>query len=94
MAKLQFVPAPNFNGDVQFKFTVNDGHEDSQEATNTLHIDAVKDAAQISRKLILAMLNKATVASGDMSPDYAHKAKGQKLGQAALSVSGGQVRHH
>ncbi|NOI75611.1 tandem-95 repeat protein [Vibrio coralliilyticus] len=48
IAKLQFVPTPNFNGDVQFKFTVNDGHVDSQEATNTLHIDAVNDAAQFT----------------------------------------------
>ncbi|MGR5215394.1 VCBS domain-containing protein [Vibrio harveyi] len=48
IAKLQFVPTPNFNGDVQFKFTVNDGHVDSQEAINTLHIDAVSDAAQFT----------------------------------------------
>ncbi|MDC5813117.1 VCBS domain-containing protein, partial [Vibrio europaeus] len=48
VAKLQFVPTPNFNGDVQFKFTVNDGHVDSQEATSTLHIDAVSDAAQFT----------------------------------------------
>ncbi|WP_239060195.1 VCBS domain-containing protein [Aliivibrio fischeri] len=48
IGKLQFVPAPNFNGDVQFKFTVNDGHTDSQEATNTLHFDAVGDAAVIT----------------------------------------------
>ncbi|NOI80975.1 tandem-95 repeat protein [Vibrio tubiashii] len=48
ITKLQFVPTPNFNGDVQFKFTVNDGHVDSQEATNTLHIDAVSDAAQFT----------------------------------------------
>ncbi|MGI9887480.1 VCBS domain-containing protein [Vibrio chagasii] len=48
IAKLQFVPTPNFNGDVQFKFTVNDGHVDSKEATNTLHIDAVSDTATIS----------------------------------------------
>ncbi|NOH35660.1 VCBS domain-containing protein [Vibrio chagasii] len=48
IAKLQFVPTPNFNGDVQFKFTVNDGHVDSQEATNTLHIDAISDAAQFT----------------------------------------------
>ncbi|MCK8044963.1 VCBS domain-containing protein [Shewanella sp. 1CM18E] len=68
IAKLQFVPAHNFNGDVQFKFTVNDGHIDSQEATNTLHFNAVGDAAIISG-----------TATGDvyehvdpnMSPDYA-----------------------
>ncbi|MDL5027309.1 VCBS domain-containing protein [Vibrio sp. TMPB1044] len=45
IAKLQFVPAQDFNGDVQFKFTVNDGHVDSLKATNTLHIDAVNDTA-------------------------------------------------
>ncbi|KLN65334.1 VCBS domain-containing protein [Vibrio sp. VPAP30] len=48
IAKLQFVPAPDFNGDVQFKFTVSDGHASSAEATNTLHIDAVSDAATIT----------------------------------------------
>ncbi|MDN3684820.1 VCBS domain-containing protein [Vibrio sinaloensis] len=48
IAKLQFVPATDFNGDVQFKFTVNDGHASSAEATNTLHIDAVGDAATIA----------------------------------------------
>nr|WP_241762376.1 VCBS domain-containing protein [Vibrio tubiashii] len=48
IAKLQFVPATDFNGDVQFRFTVNDGHASSAEATNTLHIDAVGDAATIS----------------------------------------------
>ncbi|WP_295891466.1 VCBS domain-containing protein [uncultured Vibrio sp.] len=48
ISKLQFVPAQDFNGDVQFKFTVNDGHENSLEATNTLHIDPVADAATIA----------------------------------------------
>ncbi|WED25381.1 VCBS domain-containing protein [Vibrio sp. DW001] len=48
ISKLQFVPAQDFNGDVQFKYTVNDGHVDSQKATNTLHIDAVSDAAKIT----------------------------------------------
>ncbi|CAH7251332.1 conserved hypothetical protein [Vibrio chagasii] len=86
IAKLQFVPAPNFNGDVQFKFTVNDGHVDSQEATNTLHIDAVKDAAQISG-VDTGDVNEGHSSFGDMSPDYAHKGMA-KLGQAALSVSG------
>ncbi|MEG3695635.1 VCBS domain-containing protein, partial [Vibrio coralliirubri] len=48
ITKLQFVPAQDFNGDVQFKYTVNDGHDDSQEATNTLHIDAIGDKAVIT----------------------------------------------
>ncbi|WP_373953843.1 VCBS domain-containing protein [Vibrio pomeroyi] len=48
ITKLQFVPAPDFNGDVPFKFTVNDGHTDSQQATHTLHIDPVSDAAKIT----------------------------------------------
>ncbi|WP_228012879.1 VCBS domain-containing protein, partial [Vibrio sp. OPT18] len=48
ISKLQFVPTQDFNGDVQFKFTVNDGHENSLEATNTLHIDPVADAATIA----------------------------------------------
>ncbi|MEZ9997331.1 VCBS domain-containing protein [Vibrio lentus] len=48
ISKLQFVPAQDFNGDVQFKYTVNDGHVDSLETTNTLHIDPVADAATFS----------------------------------------------
>ncbi|MDD9176156.1 tandem-95 repeat protein [Aliivibrio finisterrensis] len=48
ISKLQFVPAQDFNGDVQFKYTVNDGHTDSTEATNTLHVDAVGDKAVIT----------------------------------------------
>ncbi|WP_349237410.1 VCBS domain-containing protein [Vibrio crassostreae] len=45
ISKLQFVPTQDFNGDVQFKYTVNDGHADSLETTNTLRIDPVADAA-------------------------------------------------
>ncbi|MFM2594720.1 VCBS domain-containing protein [Vibrio harveyi] len=67
IAKLQFVPNPNFNGDVQFKFTVNDGHIDSQEATNTLHIDAVSDVAKISGT-DTGDVYESTYA--DRSPDY------------------------
>ncbi|MCG9786869.1 VCBS domain-containing protein [Vibrio mediterranei] len=48
ISKLQFIPAQDFNGDVQFKYTVSDGHTDSAEATNTLHIDAVGDKAVIT----------------------------------------------
>ncbi|USD42311.1 VCBS domain-containing protein [Vibrio sp. SCSIO 43135] len=47
ITKLQFVPATNFNGDMTFKYTVNDGHTDSAETSNTLHIAPVKDAATI-----------------------------------------------
>ncbi|MCW8334752.1 VCBS domain-containing protein [Vibrio paucivorans] len=47
ITKLQFVPATNFNGDMTFKYTVNDGHTDSSETSNTLHIAPVKDAATI-----------------------------------------------
>ncbi|PKH87756.1 VCBS domain-containing protein [Colwellia sp. Bg11-28] len=47
ISKLQFVPTNNFNGDVNFSYTVNDGLTDSQEATNTLHINPVNDAATI-----------------------------------------------
>ncbi|WP_028111994.1 VCBS domain-containing protein, partial [Ferrimonas kyonanensis] len=67
IAKLQFVPTTDFNGDVQFKFTVNDGHVDSQKATNTLHIDAVSDAAQISGT-DTGDVYESTYA--DRSPDY------------------------
>ncbi|AAZ27956.1 VCBS domain-containing protein [Colwellia psychrerythraea] len=45
ISKLQFVPTNDFNGDLNFSYTVNDGHTDSQEATNTLHINPVNDVA-------------------------------------------------
>ncbi|MFA0626888.1 VCBS domain-containing protein [Vibrio sp. 10N.222.49.A3] len=48
ISKLQFVPAKDFNGDVQFKYTVSDGRTDSVEATNTLHIANTDDASVIS----------------------------------------------
>ncbi|PTP82218.1 VCBS domain-containing protein [Vibrio splendidus] len=66
--KLQFVPAQDFNGDVQFKYTVNDGHVDSQEATNTLHIDAIGDKAVISGVDTGDVYENR---NPDMSPDFA-----------------------
>ncbi|WP_269147794.1 VCBS domain-containing protein [Vibrio coralliirubri] len=68
ISKLQFVPAQDFNGDVQFKYTVNDGHTDSQEATNTLHIDAVGDKAVISGVDTGDVYENR---NPDMSPDFA-----------------------
>ncbi|WP_425610846.1 VCBS domain-containing protein [Vibrio splendidus] len=68
ISKLQFVPAQDFNGDVQFKYTVNDGHVDSQEATNTLHIDAVGDKAVISGVDTGDVYENR---NPDMSPDFA-----------------------
>ncbi|MGF1851557.1 VCBS domain-containing protein [Vibrio satsumensis] len=68
ISRLQFVPAQDFNGDVQFKYTVNDGHTDSAEATNTLHIDAVGD------KAVIAGVDTGDVYENrnpDMSPDFA-----------------------
>ncbi len=47
ISKLQFVPTHNFNGDVDFSYTVNDGRADSAKATNTLHITPANDAASI-----------------------------------------------
>ncbi|WP_157939213.1 VCBS domain-containing protein [Vibrio splendidus] len=68
ISKLQFIPAQDFNGDVQFKYTVNDGHTDSAEATNTLHIDAVGD------KAVITGVDTGDVHENrnpDMSPDFA-----------------------
>ncbi|PKH57741.1 VCBS domain-containing protein [Shewanella sp. Bg11-22] len=48
ISKMQFVPVKDFNGDVDFKYTVNDGHADSVEASNTIHIEPVADLAIIS----------------------------------------------
>ncbi|WP_244298264.1 VCBS domain-containing protein [Aliivibrio finisterrensis] len=82
ISKLQFVPAQDFNGDVQFKYTVNDGHTDSTEATNTLHIDAVGDVAVVTGVDIgdvheghgyTAPDGSMSVGSvDDRSPDYMH----------------------
>ncbi|MEZ9388233.1 VCBS domain-containing protein [Vibrio lentus] len=68
ISKLQFIPAQDFNGDVQFKYTVNDGHTDSAEATNTLHIDAVGDKAVISGVDTGDVYENR---NPDMSPDFA-----------------------
>ncbi|WP_086968251.1 VCBS domain-containing protein [Vibrio coralliirubri] len=70
ITKLQFVPAQDFNGDVQFKYTVNDGHVDSQEATNTLHIDAVGDAAVITGTTT-GDVDEGHGTYHDRSPNYA-----------------------
>ncbi|WP_242620384.1 VCBS domain-containing protein [Shewanella maritima] len=43
ISKLQFIPAKDFNGDVQFTFTVNDGHVDSAPAKTSIHIASVDD---------------------------------------------------
>ena len=86
ISKLQFVPAQDFNGDVQFKYTVNDGHTDSTEATNTLHFDAVGDVAVITGTTT-GDVDEGHGSFGDMSPDYAQPGMA-KLGQSALTVDG------
>ncbi|BEU03969.1 secreted VCBS domain protein [Agarivorans sp. OAG1] len=43
ISKLQFVPAKDFNGDVHFSYTVNDGHADSAPAQASINIAAVND---------------------------------------------------
>ncbi|MDO6770893.1 VCBS domain-containing protein [Shewanella sp. 2_MG-2023] len=70
IAKLQFVPAQDFNGDIQFKYTVNDGHTDSTEATNTLHFDAVADAAVITGTTT-GDVDEGHGTYHDRSPNYA-----------------------
>ncbi|WP_284204665.1 VCBS domain-containing protein, partial [Aliivibrio sifiae] len=86
ISKLQFVPAQNFNGDVQFKYTVNDGHTDSTEATNTLHFDAVGDVAVITGTTT-GDVDEGHGSFGNMSPDYAQPGMA-KLGQSALTADG------
>ncbi|OEF91653.1 VCBS domain-containing protein [Vibrio tasmaniensis] len=78
ISKLQFVPAQDSNGDVQFKYTVNDGHDDSQEATNTLHIDAVGDTAVITGTTT-GDVDEGHGTYHDRSPNYA------QLGMAKLT---------
>ncbi|WP_422109439.1 VCBS domain-containing protein [Vibrio lentus] len=78
ISKLQFVPAQDFNGDVQFKYTVNDGHDDSQEAINTLHIDAVGDTAVITGTTT-GDVDEGHGTYHDRSPNYA------QLGMAKLT---------
>ena len=48
ITKLTFVPAKDYNGDVQFGFTVNDGHLDSTPKVGSLTIDPVRDSAIIT----------------------------------------------
>ncbi len=45
---LVFIPAANFNGDVHFTYTVNDGTADSAIATGNISVSSVVDAAAIS----------------------------------------------
>ncbi|MCY9863830.1 VCBS domain-containing protein [Vibrio coralliirubri] len=92
ISKLQFVPAQDFNGDVQFKYTVNDGHVDSQEATNTLHIDAVGDKAVIAGQDTGSLDEFGSHGSAysditDRSPDYHHSGSSNLFNQI-LSVTG------
>ncbi|WP_333912361.1 VCBS domain-containing protein [Vibrio coralliirubri] len=76
ISKLQFVPAQDFNGDVQFKYTVNDGHTDSTEATNTLHFDAVGDAAVITGTTT-GDVDEGHGTYRDRSPNYAQPGMGK-----------------
>ncbi|MCY9872199.1 VCBS domain-containing protein [Vibrio barjaei] len=92
ISKLQFVPAQDFNGDVQFKYTVNDGHTDSTEATNTLHIDAVGDKAVIAGQDTGSLDEFGSHGSAysditDRSPDYHHSGSSNLFNQI-LSVTG------
>ncbi|WP_215426374.1 VCBS domain-containing protein, partial [Agarivorans albus] len=58
ISKLQFVPAKDFNGDVHFRYTVNDGHADSAPASATLSINPVNDPLVDSGTRTLATLNE------------------------------------
>ncbi|WP_420833141.1 cadherin-like domain-containing protein [Shewanella gaetbuli] len=48
ISKLQFVPVKDFNGDVHFSYTVNDGHTDSAPASSTLNIAPVNDITVVT----------------------------------------------
>ncbi|OEF03850.1 hypothetical protein A1QI_12995 [Vibrio genomosp. F10 str. 9ZB36] len=48
IVSLTFTPVANFNGDVQFGYSVNDGHADSATAQVNLHFDNVVDAPTLS----------------------------------------------
>ncbi|MCW1890928.1 hypothetical protein OK016_24030 [Vibrio chagasii] len=69
---------------------MNDGHVDSQEATNTLHIDAVSDAAQISGVDTGDVGNEGH-SSGDMSQTTPIR-YGKTRASSPQCVR--QVRHH
>ncbi|MFC1236516.1 VCBS domain-containing protein [Vibrio sp. F74] len=47
ISHLTFKPTANFNGDVHFKYTVNDGSVDSTEATGTLTVASVNDTTTV-----------------------------------------------
>ena len=48
IGRLVFTPAADFHGDVNFKYTVNDGHTDSAEATGTLQVANVNDLPTVT----------------------------------------------
>jgi len=43
LPNLVFSPAANFNGNVGFKYTVNDGHDDSKVEALNVHVNAIDD---------------------------------------------------
>jgi len=49
IGKLVFEPAKDFNGDVDFRYTVSDGLKDSGEATGAIQVAAVNDTSTVSQ---------------------------------------------
>ncbi|MEZ8019491.1 VCBS domain-containing protein [Vibrio splendidus] len=60
IAHLTFNPAANFNGDVHFGYTVNDGHVDSTPANTILTVTAVNDIPTVTQASVVATTNEDT----------------------------------
>ncbi|MEZ9765517.1 VCBS domain-containing protein [Vibrio splendidus] len=60
IAHLTFNPAANFNGDVHFGYTVNDGHVDSTPANAILTVTAVNDIPTVTQASVVATTNEDT----------------------------------
>ncbi|WDE98511.1 VCBS domain-containing protein [Lentisphaera profundi] len=77
IGKLLFTPVADFNGDVNFKYTVNDGTSDSAEATGTIQVANTVDAPTMTgtdttgdEDTAIALTLGATAAAGDAITQY------------------------
>ena len=93
IAHLIFKPVTNFNGDVDFKCTVNDGHTDSAEATQSIGITAVNDAPTVSSAVTLVSGTEDTTATIQASDLLANASDIDAGETAQLSVHNLQANH-
>src|SRR5262245_6482983 len=98
---LYFVPAENFNGDVQFSYTAFDGDVASPQATATISVTQINDPAILGGDLsgrgaedggpIVGSLTASDPADGMTSPNFrVENGNGPSNGFAAIDAATGQ----